>query len=297
MRIQHRLAMHEDNPLWPDIKNAGAKIDRNGSYIWVCILDDEDPIWRTFKSDLLEEDGVVTSRAFYSEEERAVASYLVMFAQGHHGFPQPERDLGYIEDTYEMKGHCESCGIGGRQIAPFRIRKEFGARHSQFLQLNWVFDEFFIRNSVAEAFSKAGVNGVKWFAPVIHKSGAPSSETVQLAVEETLKPSLYTEGFQTVTCMPGNEEGTPIWIGADKAEGNPYCGRIKYHPKPSEPLRFDASAFDSAQDIIKSAEWFGSGGNAFRLTLVSQKVYRLVKEAGWRGVEFEPVELLPPGYL
>lgn len=293
MRIQHRLVMHEDDPLWPELDKAGAKIDRKASYIWVCILDDENPVWKTFKDRLLDGPSVVSSRAVYSKEEFENAPYLEIIARGHHGFPQPERNFGYVKNVYEEKGYCENCGIGARQRAPFRLRKEFGAQHSHFLQLNWVFDEFFVRNPVAEKLIRSRVAGVSWQAPVIHKTGTPSTVVVQMVVENSLRPSLATKGFQTVTCKPDNEEGTPKQSMSNDEDNQPYCGRIKFHGKPAGPLRFDASAFQNAPDIVKTSEWFGSGGKAFRLVLVSQKVYRLITEAGWRGIEFEPVELLP----
>ncbi|MGI9388490.1 MAG: hypothetical protein ACR2O1_00405 [Boseongicola sp.] len=279
--------MHEDDPLWPEIDEAGARIDRR-SYIWVCVLDEEDPVWSSFKDRLLENSGRVSSRAVYSEEELKRAPYLEIIARGHHGYPQPERNFGYVKEVYEKKGYCEGCGIGARQKAPFRIRKEFGARHSHFLQLNWVFDEFFVRAPVVEALIDAGVTGISWQAPVIHKSGAPSAEVEQMMVENSMMPSLDAKGFPTVTCKANNEEGRPHQEG----DSGPYCGRMKFHRNPALQLRFDASTFECTPDIVKTAEWFGSGGSAFRLILVSQKVYRLITEAGWRGVEFEPVKLV-----
>lgn len=293
MRILHRFAMHEDDPLWSKLESAGAKIDRKGSYIWVCVLDDEDSVWKKFKDRLLAKPDLVFSKAVYSKEELNSAAYLEVIARGHHGYPQPERNLDYIKQVYGAKSYCDSCGIGGRQIAPFRIRKEFGALHSQFLQLNWVFDEFFARNPAATALKDAGVTGISWQAPIIHKSGEASTDVVQMMVEETLSSSVTTIGFQKVTCKPDNEEVTPQLGLSNFGESQSHCGRIKYHRKPEGPLRLEASAFECAPDIIKTADWFGSGRSAFRLILVSQKVYRIFQDAGWRGVEFEPVQLHP----
>jgi hypothetical protein len=48
----------------------------------------------------------------------------------------------------------------------------------------------------------------------------------------------------------------------------------------------------SRHDVVKSHEWFGSGASAHRLGLVSQRFRRAVATAKWRGVSFEPVELV-----
>jgi hypothetical protein len=47
-------------------------------------------------------------------------------------------------------------------------------------------------------------------------------------------------------------------------------------------------------DVGRSHEWVGSGGSASQLVIVSQRFRQVVLEAKWRGVRFEPIELLPP---
>jgi hypothetical protein len=42
-------------------------------------------------------------------------------------------------------------------------------------------------------------------------------------------------------------------------------------------------------DVFQSAEWFGSGACAFRLTLASRRFADLVRERGWKGLEFREV--------
>src|SRR4051812_22489908 len=79
----------------------------------------------------------------FTKTELDGAEWLQLSALGHHGYPQPEE--GYQEATYNVSDYCPTCGIGGVQSAPFRLRTEFEASHSQIVQLNWVFDEFFLR--------------------------------------------------------------------------------------------------------------------------------------------------------
>ena len=79
--------------------------------------------------------------------------------------------------------------------------------------------------------------------------------------------------------------------GHAERRGDPYCGRVKYHLKHRGPLRFEHTALAGAPDVVKTHEWFGSGGQAFRLVLVSQRFRQAVLKAKWRGLYFEPVEL------
>lgn len=47
-------------------------------------------------------------------------------------------------------------------------------------------------------------------------------------------------------------------------------------------LKYPASLYEA---------WFGSGGSAHRLVIVSQRFRQVVVAAKWRGVSFEPIEL------
>ena len=45
-----------------------------------------------------------------------------------------------------------------------------------------------------------------------------------------------------------------------------------------------------APDLFQTAEWFGAGGRAFRLTLASDRFVELARGRGWRGLEFREVQ-------
>jgi hypothetical protein len=215
----------------------------------------------------------------------------VIGATSHFGYPQPENQ-GYMEASYDTSGYCDRCGVGAVQRAPFRFKAEPKARHSHFLQLNWIFDEFFVRADVREAFERAGLLGVSFLPAVHHRTGVPLSFVEQLQVHSVLSLALDTPDLQTVTCKPENEEPPlplPMQASLRYLPDYPYCGRVKYHwPKI---LSFRAEAFVAAPDVIKSSEWFGSGGSASRAVIVSERFAELAEENGWRGISVEQVNL------
>jgi hypothetical protein len=293
MKINHRITLSAEDPRVAELERAGVEIDRNDTGIWVFNVTEDAPAWpevRRIAPDLLKPWCVST---IYTEEELNAAEYLDVVALGHHGYPQPEKNAGYVQQTYDTHDHCTTCGIGGHQTAPFRMRKAPGARQSQFLQLNWVFDEYFVTNAVLQGLASAGISGVEFVAPVVHKTGQPIAEIAQMKIIHTLPPSLHSDGLQPVTCKLHNEEDRPDGMKPLIApEAQPYCGRVKFHKLHKGPLRFDRAAFDEAPDVVKSGDWFGSGGSAFQLVLASQKFRRLVLANKWRGITFEPVQLV-----
>jgi hypothetical protein len=218
----------------------------------------------------------------------SLSTILQVSARSNSGYPQPQDQ--YKKLMYE--GACQRCGIYGRQVEPFRFKKSGRSMPSGFSQLNWVFDAFFVSPDIASEIIKAGITGVS-FGPVLdHRTGAELNDRLQLLIS-TILPSAETTQLPTVTCRPNNEEEVSLtakgWgnfvSGAEaKLAGIPHCGRVKYHVPTS--LAINQGTVTDAPDLFQTAEWFGSGGLAYRLTLASDRFVALVRERGWRGLVF-----------
>lgn len=156
------------------------------------------------------------------------AAWLSIGATRHRGYPQPEDDYQY--QVYDPNGYCDRCGIRTTQRTPFRFKSEPKGRDS-FLQLNWVFDEFFVRPEVSKLFDDAGVTGVGYGPCIHHSSGRRLESLSQLLILNVLAPGLDTAELNTVTCQPNNEEGPVKSYGGRHRypPDYPYCGRVKYH--------------------------------------------------------------------
>lgn len=299
MRIVHHIVARHDSRFWRKIDSLGLDYehgDPNNVLGWAfSVLDigEDQPEWPKVERLAAKYDlGPISFRTVFTEDEVDAAEWLEMGASGQHGYPQPEDDFGFIEATFDVSDYCHICGIGGLQNAPFRLRAEPKAAHSQFLQLNWVFDEFFVRREAREGLMTEGLTGFGFRPVVLHKTDEPSVQVEQMQILSVLPPALDRAGLTAVTCKPQNEEWRPgMQPGHAERRGDPYCGRVKYHLKYRGPLRFEHTALAGAPDVVKTHEWFGSGGQAFRLVLVSQRFRQAVLKAKWRGLYFEPVEL------
>ncbi len=204
-------------------------------------------------------------------------------ARGHHGYPQPEDD--YLTTVYSTC--CLRCGIHGPQIAPFRFKRSAVAAHSSFLQLNWVFDAFFVRKEVALGITEAGITGISYSPALDHRTGEELADRVQL-----LMPTIAcaeTSQLPVVTCRANNEESKWSMDTGEKrySPETPYCGRVKHHAPSS--LAVHPDALKNAPDLFQTEEWFGSGGEAHRLTVGSARFVNLVRDLKWRGLQFRRV--------
>ena len=232
------------------------------------------------------------------------AGWFQMSASSVRGYPQPEHQFGYRKIVYREV--CFRCGMFERQIAPFRFKKSIDMP-SGFTQLGWVHDAFFVRPEILEEITKAGITGVSAGPAVYHSTGEECADRVQLLIP-TVIACAETSRLPTVTCRPDNEEVVALrekfakrkplserralppeleehlrkW--KEKFAAIPYCGRVKYHPPTS--LALIPGRLTDAPDLFQTAEWFGSGGSAFRLTLVSDRLANFVREHRWKGLEF-----------
>ena len=202
----------------------------------------------------------------------------------HLGYPQPEGS--YAEFVYETNGYCKTCGMVGRQKAPFSFRSEPKSHRSHFIQLNWVFDEIFIRPQVRTIFESESISGITYGVALHHKSNKALIELEQLKIETVIGPGLLNDDLSIVTCKPDNEE--PYLPSIRKNE--PHCGRVKYH-FPKEGLTMNRFSLEKAPDFVKTSEWFGSGGRAFKAILISERVAEIIKRHSLRGIYLNEVRL------
>ena len=178
----------------------------------------------------------------------------------------------------------------------------------------WHVDAFFVRPAIAQQIVKSGITGVSLGPAVDHRIGLELTDRVQILVP-TILACADTSGLSTVTCRSANEEALAVRALFAKEEESaphhkastlsaeltqkfeqerkklatiPFCGRIKYHAPNSLALITDR--LKNAPDFFQTAEWFGTGAAAWRLTVASERFVSLVRERGWKGLVFRPAE-------
>jgi hypothetical protein len=204
----------------------------------------------------------------FTATELATAKWLELSSEWVSGYPQPDSDsFGYLKVTYDDSGSCARCGIGLRQVAPFRMRGEpkWGSRG--LLHLNWVFDALFTTPQIwNDVFRPAGIESM-----VVHDSGGqPLKTVVQLVIEETVE--LDMTGMHPSICDS--------------------CGVAKYQPVTRG--FFPPLVGEPTHSMSKLHQWFGSGGQAFQALLMSNEVSRALSDAKVKGVRRVPVPATRP---
>lgn len=198
----------------------------------------------------------------FSNSELESAKSLCMLGKSNRGYPQPEEDFGYLSATYDLTDYCSKCGNGCRQVRPFRL-KSIPLLKRSVMQLNWVFDEFFVSHEVwTEVFKPFGIEC--W--PVIaHKSGEQVESLVQLKIERSVQ--LRMKDLDGTECA--------------------LCGRAKV---PLDLRGFAPAPLSMQGNISRSIQAFGTGAAAFDRIIVSAPLYRQIKRAKLRCVQFYPCE-------
>jgi hypothetical protein len=265
MKIVHRVTATVDDERQRQLAALGVRADQGLTFFdW----DESDPNWPAFQRLIAEwrSADIVTTK--WSQAERTNAAWLSMGPRWHHGYPMPDNDGGYLGLTYDLTHYCPACGIGHVQTAPFRMRKEPKWGKRSVLQLNWVFDEYFVKPEVwRETFRAFGIS----CRPVLQfRTERPLETVVQLSLDVIADSPVRLEGHPYRTC--------------------PRCERGKYLPWTRGCFpSFRWSPDPTSTPIVKTQEYFGDGASASRKVIVSQSAYSVMDTGGIRGTSFEPV--------
>lgn len=261
MKIFHRYSANLSQDVVDELTALGIDVDLTADF-FVFEVDEDDFRWPAVREWAERDNQIGSVWTTFSREEIEAARWLRLLPQWHHGFPQPEQDWGYFELTYDLSGFCNECGTGFRQAAPFRMRREPKWGRRSIMQLNWVFDEYFVKPEVWEqVFAPFGIGR----RPATDKHGKELETVVQLVIDEEVE--IDTSQMAGEVC--------------------PACGRVK-HP-PFVRGYFPALRSEPKGKAVRVAQWFGSGGAANSEIIVARDVRVAMEAANVRGAEFEPV--------
>jgi hypothetical protein len=190
----------------------------------------------------------------YNTKDIEESKSLMFVGCWTNGYPRPESISGYLNATYNLDLFCENCGIGAVQDAPFRLARPPKWNNRLLFELGWVFDEIFARKTFYEEFLKNEF-ALDSRPVVLHKNRSEIDDTVQLVIPKSQIALTMTD--------------TPFTI-CEK------CHRKRYTPQVKGFLPSFES--ENPYPLVKSMEYFGSGGGANNRIFMSKYFYKKLKE-------------------
>lgn len=263
MKIIHRISERVDGQIQNQLSEIGIEVELG---LVTFEIDESHPSWKNLEPMISAWRSVDIVTTKFTANELKNAAYLRMAPRWHHGYPQPDGDFGYRTVSYSLANFCSACGIGKRQTSPIRMAGEpkWGQKH--ILQLNWIFDEYFVRPEVwKDLFEPVGVGCL----PVVHhRTGKDLRTVVQLDIMKTESALQISDDQPCDTCTN--------------------CGRKKYQAITRGPFpSFDVTP---TSPIQKTKEYFGSGGSAWNAIVVSSDLVRQISDRNLKGVYFIPCD-------
>jgi hypothetical protein len=262
MRIVHRVGLAASEAQRHELEAYGVQYERLSGELICFQIDEDHSAWPSVATliDIWKAPDLVITE--FTRRELARAKYLTMHPGWHFGYPQPERDFGYIRKTYDSTNYCPSCGTGGIQQAPFRMLREPKWGRRQILQLNWVLDEFFVTPEAWNAvFKPLGIEAL----PVLqHKTGEPLTTVLQLQISAWTTDKVNPDGYRIECCDT--------------------CKRMKLAGNRSGT--FPHVELPGGVHIAKTHEYFGSNAAAWHTVVISAELYKAIAEHKFKGAEF-----------
>ncbi len=260
MKVVHNIALSVGKKEKTSFANVGVFLQSGFTNFK---MEEDDERWPDVAKLILLFNAVDTATTNFSNKELSDAKYFGVISEWHYGYPEPADSFGYLDKTFDQRDFCKICGTGLVQIAPFRLKKPPVWGNRSILQLNWVFDEYFVRPEVWEkTFKNFGIGK----RPVLlDRTGAELESIVQLDIPKIVELKISCAHAKETCLSCGREKYRPPLIG--------------FYPGPMALVEFSA---------FKSAQLFGSGARTYRLVMISTVLYRAIKSSGIKGVDFKP---------
>ncbi len=237
----------------------GARVP-SGNIITSFEIGEHDPQWIEARRLAAKFQITETVRTQFVQSEIDAAKVMCILASSHRGYPEPSEKHGFLAATFDLSDYCSKCGIGRRQIRPFRIKSVPVLKRS-IMQLNWIFDEYFVAREVRTAVFEP--LGIDYWPVVLDRTGDEINSVVQLKISH--HADLNLDEANAIACSTCGRTKT-------KMDLRGFC---------PEPVSIPAP-------IFKSTQYFGSDGAAFNTVLISSFLYKEIKKNSLRGVEFYP---------
>jgi hypothetical protein len=294
MRIQHRyLSYYKNESLLKllDQLSIHYKVEERSFdeqthlYVLEFFLYEDNPRFSMMK-EALQGFGIEAQvGTMYDKEDVAKANWFYVTV-GEYQYPQPENAFGYLRATFNLDHYCDNCGIGKSQNAPFRLKTTPKQPNNQFWGLHWEHDAIFIRSEAKGILESENIMGISFSKPVLHKKGVEVEDMWQMHIKTEIGAGIDSYNLTKETCeyVDGQEGGKGVAVKLLH-----YCERIKYNFPKRGGMTIDESSFRDAPDIVRSNEWFGSGGEAFRLPIFSKRVKQVIEKNKLRGLGFTPI--------
>lgn len=276
MKIWHRVSFTSLDAVDGVIEALGIKYKKtpglHGYYLLTFEIEESDPRWPQV-AELMQEKGKrdLFFNTVFTKEEILSAEWVRLIPTFEQGYPQPEET--WVENPINYEDECPECGVGFRQIAPFRLAREPRLGKHDFLCLYWTYTVF-CTSRVLETLKAHQILGYEVWEAIIHRTNRPSQVVSQLVFPNVAGPGLTdVDKLQPETC--------------------PRCGITKYAPHMRGYMHLKREAMQPDVDVLLTHEWFGGMPHSgFREILVSNRLARLILEKSWRGVALKPVEVV-----
>ena len=197
-------------------------------------------------------------------------------------YPQPEDDWRYMKLVFDLSNWCPYCNTGKIQNNPYRLKKGPKQKSNQFWGIFWEEEALFCGEAIKTIFEKEKIRGIHFTQPV-NKKNIPFEGYYQIMIEKTLDNGFDQNNTEAIVCNNKNYPKKNYELEVN------HCGKVKYENVNRGGYTFNKDVFSSKNDLYLSSEWFGSGWQAYRLSIISKKIYEIILKHKLKGLTVEPI--------
>ena len=207
----------------------------------------------------------------YSKKELETSELFYVIPNRYCGYPQPDSNGGYLEQSYDLASGCSRCANGFVQNRPLRILKpQMG--NTDIVSLYWVY-EFIITIKLKNVIEDEGLTGCEFWPVIDHNKNVVINGIYQLHITNIMPPMSEKTSFLKAPMVKECE-----------------CGKKGYYI--DEGKIYDQNSVDLIKDFNKTFEWLGAGESTWQLPLFSKQAYKVFNKHNIKGLRFEPIMIM-----
>ncbi|MEL6942329.1 MAG: hypothetical protein AAFO82_06645 [Bacteroidota bacterium] len=262
MKILHRISVNIDLEKKTILSKFGINLEEG---FRTFSIDENDPKWNLIERHILEWQAGNYIETKFSKSELEQANYYKLDPSWHHSYPMPSHNYEYLGKTFEIINF--EYKVVSNQITNFEITSEPKWGKNDFLQLNWVFDVFFVKSEVWEKYLLP--MNIQCMPVLDYRTKKELKSIVQILPQGKTKISDTTVLNKNIT-INGNMD--------------------RYDP-PSKGFFPSIEIPDKNWHFFSSKEYFGNGYSTFNSTFCSKEFYNIIKKYNLKGIDFRPVTI------
>lgn len=264
MQISHRISYNANSEVHRQFLQIGLQ-PVEGGILNTLFVSESDERWEIVREKIRDFQLVDIVETSFDDSELNEAHWLVLQSAARGGFPMPDKNRGYLQESFDTSRANIESGIGAVQTSPILLKGLPKVAKSDIFQVFWLEEVFFAKLSVWTNI--LAPFGVKSISVLDWRTRDELQGICQMVPTTSSRAQVETEGLDQEV----------------------FGSQIRYSPPKGGFFPRLLTPPEGELNCFLTNEYFGSGASAYRYVIFSNRLYRELRDAKITGCGWIPL--------